>query len=58
MPRDNLEAVSGIITDTAEAGAKIVFLPETSDFITGNAEEAAFLVKPLDQSGFVRVRSS
>lgn len=53
MPQDNLQAVSWVITDAAEAGVKILFLPETSDFITENAE-AASLTKPLYQSGFVR----
>jgi hypothetical protein len=49
----NLEAVSGIITDAAKAGARMVFLPEASDFIT-KADEAAALIKPLAENEFVQ----
>ena len=50
----NIEATSRIITDAAKAGAKMVFLPETSDFLTDNVEEAISLTKPLAQSEFVQ----
>jgi predicted amidohydrolase len=50
----NLEAVSGIITDAARAGAKMIFLPEASDFIANNADESASLTKPLPQNEFVQ----
>lgn len=49
----NLEAVSRIIADAAKAGAKVIFLPEASDFIA-NADEVASLTKPLAQNEFVR----
>ena len=48
----NLEAVSTIITDAAKAGAKLIFLPEASDFIA-KAGEVASLTKPLAQNEFV-----
>lgn len=54
MVSKNLEAVSRIITDAANAGAKMVFLPEASDFIANRADEAASLTKPLSQSEFVQ----
>jgi hypothetical protein len=50
----NLEAVSRIITDAAKAGAKMIFLPEASDFIANGADESASLTKPLAQSEFVQ----
>jgi len=49
----NLEAVSRIVTDAARAGAKMVFLPEASDFIT-RADEVLSLTKPLAQNEFVQ----
>jgi predicted amidohydrolase len=49
----NLEAVSGIITDAAKAGAKMIFLPEASDFIA-KADEVASLTKPLAENEFVQ----
>ena len=49
----NLEAVSRIITDAAKAGAKVIFLPEASDFIA-KADEVASLTKPLAQNEFVQ----
>lgn len=49
----NLEAASRIITDAARAGAKMVFLPEASDFIT-KPDEVVSLTKPLDQNEFVQ----
>ncbi|KAF9654167.1 putative NIT2-nitrilase [Thelephora ganbajun] len=49
----NLEAVSGIITDAAKAGARMIFLPEASDFIA-KADEVASLTKPLAQNEFVQ----
>jgi predicted amidohydrolase len=48
----NLENVSNIIKEAAAAGAKMVFLPEASDFIT-NASEVMKLTRPLDQNEFV-----
>jgi len=53
VPGRNLEAVSRIITDAAKAGAKMIFLPEASDFIA-RANEVASLTKPLAQSEFVQ----
>lgn len=50
----NLEAVYRIITDAAKAGAKMIFLPEASDFIANRPEEAASLTKPLAGSEFVQ----
>ena len=50
----NLEAVSRIITDAAKAGAKMIFLPEASDFIANRADESASLTKPLAQNEFVQ----
>jgi len=49
----NLEAVSTIIADAAKAGAKMIFLPEASDFIA-KADEVASLTKPLAQNEFVQ----
>ena len=49
----NLEAVSKIITDAAKAGARVIFLPEASDFIT-KADEVTSLTKPLAQNEFVQ----
>ena len=49
----NLEAASRTITDAARAGAKMVFLPEASDFIT-KPDEVVSLTKPLDQNEFVQ----
>ena len=48
----NLEAVSRIVTDAARAGAKMIFLPEASDFIA-SAGEIPSLTKPLAQNEFV-----
>ena len=53
MLSKNLEAVSRIITDAARAGAKMIFLPEASDFIA-KADEVASLTKPLAQNEFVQ----
>ena len=53
MLGNNLEAVSKIITDAAKAGAKMIFLPEASDFIT-KADEVASLTKPLAENEFVQ----
>ena len=49
----NLEAVSKIITDAAKAGAKMIFLPEASDFIS-KADEVASLTKPLADNVLVQ----
>lgn len=49
----NLAAVSKIITDAAKAGAKMIFLPEASDFIS-KADELAALTKPLADNPFVQ----
>lgn len=54
MLSKNLEAVSGIITGAAKAGAKLIFLPEASDFIANHADESAALTKPLAQNEFVQ----
>lgn len=48
----NLESVSSIITGAVKAGAKMVFLPEASDFIAP-ANEVISLTRPLDQNEFV-----
>lgn len=53
MLGNNLEAVCKIITDAAKAGAKMIFLPEASDFIT-KADEVASLTKPLAENEFVQ----
>jgi len=49
----NLEAVSRIVTDAARAGAKVIFLPEASDFIA-RADEVPSLTKPLAQNELVQ----
>ena len=49
----NLEAVSRIVTDAARAGAKMIFLPEASDFIA-SAAEVPSLTKPLAQNELVQ----
>ena len=49
----NLEAVSRIITEAAKVGAKMIFLPEASDFIA-RADEVASLTRPLAQNEFVQ----
>jgi len=49
----NLEAVSRIIADAAKVGAKVIFLPEASDFLAG-ADEVASLTRPLAQNEFVQ----
>ena len=49
----NLEAASRIITDAAKTGAKMIFLPEASDFIT-KTDEVVSLTKPLTQNEFVQ----
>lgn len=48
----NLESVSNIITNAVQAGAKMVFLPEASDFIAPSSEVMS-LTKPLNESEFV-----
>ncbi|KAK6361861.1 Carbon-nitrogen hydrolase [Orbilia blumenaviensis] len=49
----NLESCRNIITKTVAAGAKILFLPEASDYIPISASESLKLVKPIETSEFV-----
>ncbi|KAI9592482.1 putative NIT2-nitrilase [Syncephalis fuscata] len=43
MWRQNLEACRTLIANAAQQGAKILFLPEASDFITNNSRESVEL---------------
>ncbi|KAF3089124.1 Carbon-nitrogen hydrolase [Orbilia oligospora] len=49
----NLESCRNIITKTVAAGAKILFLPEASDYIPISASESLKLVRPIETSEFV-----
>ncbi|KAK6507133.1 Carbon-nitrogen hydrolase [Arthrobotrys musiformis] len=49
----NLETCRRIIAKTVAAGAKILFLPEASDYIPISAAESLNLVKPIETSEFV-----
>ncbi|KAI8814831.1 putative NIT2-nitrilase [Cladochytrium replicatum] len=50
---DNLSKCVGLITKAAQHGAKMVFLPEASDFIA-DKEEVFGLTETLSSSAFVR----
>ncbi|KAK4186778.1 carbon-nitrogen hydrolase [Podospora australis] len=49
----NLRQCQVLVKKAVKAGAKALFLPEASDFISISAEESLHLVKPVAQSEFV-----
>ncbi|KAI0142485.1 carbon-nitrogen hydrolase [Hypoxylon sp. NC0597] len=49
----NLEQCVKLVGQAAAAGAKILFLPEASDYIGSSAQESLSLAKPIGTSPFV-----
>jgi deaminated glutathione amidase len=49
----NGEVVASLISQAAKLGAKVLFLPEASDYIAGSPEETIQLAKPVEASEFV-----
>ncbi|KAI1471473.1 carbon-nitrogen hydrolase [Daldinia caldariorum] len=49
----NLEQCVKLVGQAAAAGAKILFLPEASDYIGTSAQESLFLAQPIHTSPFV-----
>ncbi|KAI1139585.1 carbon-nitrogen hydrolase [Hypoxylon sp. FL0543] len=49
----NLEQCVRLVGQAAAAGAKILFLPEASDYIGASAQESLSLAKPISTSPFV-----
>ncbi|KAI1651232.1 carbon-nitrogen hydrolase [Daldinia loculata] len=49
----NLEQCIKLVGQAAAAGAKVLFLPEASDYIGSSAQESLSLAKPLNTSPFV-----
>ncbi|KAI8957905.1 carbon-nitrogen hydrolase [Daldinia sp. FL1419] len=49
----NLEQCVKLVGQAAAAGAKVLFLPEASDYIGSSAQESLSLAKPLHTSPFV-----
>ncbi|KAI1657506.1 carbon-nitrogen hydrolase [Daldinia decipiens] len=49
----NLEQCVKLVGQAAAAGAKVLFLPEASDYIGSSAQESLSLAKPLATSPFV-----
>ncbi|KAK9314503.1 carbon-nitrogen hydrolase [Lipomyces starkeyi] len=50
---ENLASVNTLIHKSVESGAKVLFLPEASDYIARSPAETVALAKPIDQSEFV-----
>ncbi|KAJ9133579.1 Carbon-nitrogen family protein [Pleurostoma richardsiae] len=50
----NLEQCVRLMSKAAAAGAKVLFLPEASDYIAGSPQESLALAKPVAQSPFVQ----
>ncbi len=50
----NLEQCVSLVRRAAAAGAKVLFLPEASDYIAASPEQALTLAQPVDASPFVR----
>ncbi|ROT43242.1 nitrilase and fragile histidine triad fusion protein NitFhit [Sodiomyces alkalinus F11] len=50
----NLEQCVGLISKAAVGGARVLFLPEASDYIAANSQESLSLAQPESQSPFVR----
>ncbi|CAK7241947.1 MAG: Carbon-nitrogen hydrolase [Sporothrix thermara] len=49
----NLEQCVSLVRRAAAAGAKVLFLPEASDYIATSPEQALALAQPVDESPFV-----
>lgn len=49
----NLEQCVSLVSRAAAAGAKVLFLPEASDYIASSPEQALALAQPVDESPFV-----
>ncbi|KAI1417976.1 carbon-nitrogen hydrolase [Hypoxylon sp. FL1857] len=49
----NLEQCVKLVGQAAAAGAKVLFLPEASDYIGSSAQESLSLAKPISTSPFV-----
>lgn len=49
----NLEQCVSLVSRAAAAGAKVLFLPEASDYIATSPEQALALAQPVDESPFV-----
>ncbi|KAI0484458.1 carbon-nitrogen hydrolase [Xylariaceae sp. FL0804] len=49
----NLEQCAKLVARAAGAGAKILFLPEASDYISTSAQESLALARPIASSPFV-----
>lgn len=52
--RDNAASVGRLIKQTSESGAKVLFLPEASDYIAGNPEETISLAQHANESEFMK----
>ncbi|OAA67161.1 carbon-nitrogen family protein [Niveomyces insectorum RCEF 264] len=50
----NLEQCVSLVRQAAAAGAKVLFLPEASDYLASSSEAALALAQPVHQSPFVR----
>ncbi|KAJ8098275.1 carbon-nitrogen hydrolase [Lipomyces tetrasporus] len=50
---ENLASVKSLIQQSVEAGAKVLFLPEASDYIARSPAETVALARPIEQSEFV-----
>ncbi|ORY91835.1 carbon-nitrogen hydrolase [Syncephalastrum racemosum] len=50
----NCQACADLVSKAARSGAKMIFLPEASDFISESTEQAFMLTEPLEMSLFVK----
>ncbi|PKS12219.1 hypothetical protein jhhlp_001518 [Lomentospora prolificans] len=50
----NLEKCKRLVREAASGGAKVLFLPEASDYIASSPQESLALAKPPEESPFVR----
>ncbi|EGO55852.1 hypothetical protein NEUTE1DRAFT_148269 [Neurospora tetrasperma FGSC 2508] len=50
---NNLRQCQILVKKAVQAGAKALFLPEATDYISSSAEESLSLVKPVQESEFV-----
>ena len=50
----NAVSAGNLIQLAAKAGAKVLFLPEASDYIAGSASETVNLAQAIDNSVFVK----
>lgn len=52
--RENAASAGRLIRQASESGAKVLFLPEASDYIGGSAEETVSLAQNVDESEFMK----